>query len=104
MITDHDPPRGDGHGLPEKSRCGIPMLGGGDDEFVRDIGGWCAIFMPDADYDWSFICWESVWVRLWLFEETQKGRCLVRLQACYTRDLMEMVDPVAKAKRVKVTI
>lgn len=26
MITDHDPPRGDGHGLPEKSRCGFPML------------------------------------------------------------------------------
>lgn len=25
MITDHDPPRGDGHGLPEKSRCGFPV-------------------------------------------------------------------------------
>lgn len=54
MIIDHDPPGGDG---PEKSRCGFPILGGGgDDEFMRDIWRWCAFFMPDADYDCSFIC------------------------------------------------
>lgn len=35
MITDHYPLRGDGHGLPEKSRCGFPMLKRGDDELLR---------------------------------------------------------------------
>lgn len=104
MITDHDPPHGDG---PKKadavSRC---WGGGGDDEFMRDIGRWCAFFMPDADYECSFICWESVWVRLLSFEETQKSdvwyactRVKRLIVGRKREDLMEMVDPVVKGSK-----
>lgn len=50
MITDHDPRRGDGHELQERANA-VSRCCWGDHEYMRDIGGWCAFFMPDADYD-----------------------------------------------------